>query len=371
MIDAVDLGSRRDVDRFVSLPYRLYRNSPYWVPPLRSDARAPLDPRRHPFYDHSEAAFFIAREGNQDVGRLAVFEHRPYNSAHGTRQASFTLFECEERYGAASGLFERASDWARARGLNRLVGPRGFSALDGYGLLIDAFDRRQLMTMTGYNPPYYPAMVERLGFEKEVDFVSYVLDRNSFVMPAGVSAVAARAAGELRIVRYPSRRALIRAARRIGATYNRAFVNNWEYYPLSDREVEFVIDQVRPLADHRLITFIAAGDDIVGFLLAFPDVSAALQRMNGRLTPWGIARLLLERRRTRSVALNGAGIVPERQGRGGNALLYTQIERAIRESQFEVAELPQVAETATRMRSDLVRLGARPFKTHRVYARPV
>jgi hypothetical protein len=369
MIDAVDLSSRRDVNRFVDLPYRLYLRNQYWVPPLRAEARVMLDPGRHPFYEHSEAAFFIARDGGRDVGRLAVFEHRPYNTAHASRQASFTLFECEQDDAAAAALFERAFDWARARGLDRIAGPRGFGALDGYGLLVDAFDRRQLMTMTGYNPAYYPPMVERNGFEKEVDFVSYRISRDSFVMPERVTAAAARAAGELTIVRYRSRRALVRAARSIGATYNRAFVNNWEYYPLSQREVDFVVDQVRPLADHRLMTFIAAGEEIVGFLLAFPDVSAALQRMNGRLTPWGIARLLLERRRTRAVALNGAGIVPEYQGRGGNALLYTQIERAIRASHFEEAELPQVAESATRMRSDLARLGARPLKTHRVYSR--
>jgi hypothetical protein len=189
-------------------------------------------------------------------------------------------------------------------------------------------------------------------------------------MPEAVHRAAARAEG-LRIVRYDSRRALIRAARKIGETYNRAFVSNWEYYPLSEREIDFVVDQMRPLADHRLMTFIASGDDVVGFLLAFPDVSAALKRMNGRLTPWGIASLLLERRRTKLVALNGAGIVPEYQGRGGNALLYTQIERAIRESQFTDAELPQVAETAVKMRSDLAHLGAQPLKTHRVYGRAV
>ena len=117
------------------------------------------------------------------------------------------------------------------------------------------------------------------------------------------------------------------------------------------------------------MTFIADGEEIVGFVLAFPDVSAALQRARGRLTPWSLARLLLERRRASSVALNGAGILPRYQGRGGNALLYTQIERAVHETGFDRAELPQVAESAVRMRRDLERLGAVPIKTHRVYAR--
>jgi hypothetical protein len=370
-VDDIDLGSRRDVRRFVELPYRLYRGNPYWVPPLRGEATVALDPARHPFYEHSQAAFFLVRDGDRDLARLGVFEHRPYNAAHGTRQAGFTLFESESASEAASLVFERAFEWARSRGLERIVGPRGLSALDGYGLLVDAFSQRQLMTMTNYNPPYYAGMLEQLGFGKEVYFVTFALNRDRFVMPEAVHRAAERAAGQghLRVVRYRSRRELIRAARKIGETYNRAFVNNWEYYPLSEREIDFVVDQVRPLADHRLMTFIAAGPDVVGFLLAFPDISGALQRMSGRLTPWGIASLLLERRRTCRVALNGAGIVPEYQGHGGNALLYTQIERAIRDSRFTDAELPQVAETAAKMRSDLVHLGATPLKTHRVYWR--
>lgn len=370
-IESIDLRSRADVRRFVDLPYRLYRDSPHWVPPLRQEVRAALDPARHPVHQHAESAFLLAREGREDVGRLAVFEHHPYNDAHGTRQAWFGLFECVDAPDVAAALFARAFEWTRARGLDRLVGPRGLGALDGYGLLVDAFAHRQLMTMTNYNPPSYPRMVERLGFEKEVDFVSFVLDRATFVMPDAVKEAAERAGRDLRIVRFARRRALLRAARTIGETYNRAFVGNWEYYPLTQREVDFVVDQVRPLADPRLMTFIATGDSLVGFLLAFPDVSAAMQKMKGRLTPWGLARVLLERRRARRVALNGAGIVPEYQGRGGNALLYLQIERAIRESSYEEAELPQVAETATRMRRDLARLGARPLKTHRVYRRAI
>jgi GNAT superfamily N-acetyltransferase len=370
-VDRVDLGSRADVRRFVNLPYRLYRNIPQWVPPLRRDALMALDPSRHPFYEHSASAFFIARNGH-DIGRLTVFDHPLYNAVHGQRQAWFALFECEDDERAAEALFERASEWARSRGLSRIVGPRGLGALDGYGILIDGFEHSQLMTMTNYNPEYYRRLVERLGFVKEIDFVSFVIERDVFVMPDAVRKAAERASRRLHIIQYPSRRTLVHAARRIGETYNRAFVNNWEYYPLTQREVDFLIEQAEPLADHRLMTFIANGDQaIVGFILAFADVSDALRKMNGRLTPWGIARLLIARARTRSVALNGAGILPEYQGRGGNALLYGQIERAVRESHATEAELPQVAETATRMRHDLARLGARPLKTHRVYTRPL
>jgi hypothetical protein len=166
-----------------------------------------------------------------------------------------------------------------------------------------------------------------------------------------------------------SARELVRRARAIGEAYNKAFVENWEYAPLSDREIDFLVKKLMLVADPRLIKVIASGDDLVGFLFVFPDLSAALQRMRGRLTPWGLLDLALESRRTEWVAFNGAGILPAYQGRGGNALLYTEVERTIRSSHFQYADLPQVAETAMQMRRDLEELGARPYKRHRVYGR--
>jgi hypothetical protein len=366
-VEPIDWRAPSQVRRFVELPYRLYARDPFWVPPLRGDARLVLDRRRHPFYEHSDAAFFVAMRGKDTVGRVGVLEHRPHNATHGTRRASFTLFECENDASIAGALFDAASAWARRRGMDAIVGPRGLAPLDGYGLLVDGFDRPQLMTMTNYNPAFYPAALERLGFSKEVDFVSYELDRQTFEMPEVVRRAAARTSRTLRIIRYASRRALVRAARRIGDTYNAAFASNWEFYPLTAHEIDFVVKQMRPLADPRLMTFIADGERIVGFVLAFPDVSRALRSMGGRLTPIGVLRLLRDRSRATRVALNGAGILPQYQGRGGNALLYTQIERAVRDSRFATAELPQVAETAKRMAADLQRLGAGPIKRHRVF----
>jgi hypothetical protein len=164
---------------------------------------------------------------------------------------------------------------------------------------------------------------------------------------------------------------LVQWAGRIGAAYNKAFINNWEYYPLSDREIAFLLNNLLMIANPRLIKVIIHGEDVVGFLFAFPDVSAALQRARGHLLPFGIPDLLLEMRRTKWVALNGAGILPEYQGRGGNTLLYTEMEKTIREFGFRHADLTQVAESATQMRQELASIGVKGYKNHRVYARPV
>jgi hypothetical protein len=370
-ISQLNVESREEARRFIDLPYRLYAGHPCWVPPIRRDVALMLDRAKHPFYERSDADFFLATRDGRVIGRIAALENRPFNTHHGTREADFYCFECEDDAEAASALFARAAEWARARGLTRMVGPKGFSAFDGYGILVEGFQHRPVMTMTNYNLEYYAKLVEGLGFRKEVDFVSFHLQKDTFMMPDRVRRVAerARARSGLRVFSYPSKRALIKAAPAIREAYNGAFVANWEYYPLSEREVGLLVEQLALIVNPRFVKFILDGDRMVGFLFTFPDLSAALQRARGRLTPWGIADLLLETRRTNWVAINGAGILPEYQNRGGNALLYTEIERTIRESRFFHADLTQVAETAVQMRRDLTGLGAEPYKTHRVYAR--
>jgi hypothetical protein len=372
-VRAVDPTIRGEVRAFVDVPFRIYRDDARWVPPFRRDVQQLFDRRGHPFYDHSEAAFFVAWRGDHAAGRIAVLEQRPFNAHHGTRQASFACLECDDDPEAAAALVEGAAAWACARGLDTLVGPKGFSALDGYGVLVDGFEHRQMMTMSNYNPPYYGRLLERLGFVKEIDFASWRIDRAGFVLPdrVGRAADAAERRGTLRLLRFDSKRALVRAAHQIGAAYNRAFVQNWEYYPLAPREIDFLVEQLVLIADHRLLKLIARGDEIVGFLFAFPDVSAALQRARGRLHPLSVADLFIDLKRARGIALNGAGILPACRGLGGNALLYAAIEATLRGSRFEWAELPQVAETAVQMRKDLRMFNATPIKTHRVYRRAI
>jgi hypothetical protein len=212
-----------------------------------------------------------------------------------------------------------------------------------------------------------------MGFEKEVDFVSCYADAQHFILPDRIHSISERIQqrGTLAVKRFQTKRELVSWAPRIGKAYNQAFVNNWEYAPLTEREVKFVVDSILTVADHRLIKIILSGDEVVGFLFAFPDISAALQRSRGRLLPFGIVDMIREMRRTQWVSVNGAGILPEFQGRGGNALLYSEMENTIRDFGFMHAEMTQVAETAAQMRSDLINLGGKPYKNHRVYRKKI
>jgi GNAT superfamily N-acetyltransferase len=372
-VEQIDTRVKSQAREFLNLPFELYRNQPLWVPPIRIDAATQINKDKHPFYQHSDADFFVARKDGKVVGRITAMEVKPFNEYHKTKQASFYLFECIEDFEVAQALFEAAFDWARKRGLTEIIGPKGFGALDGYGMLIEGFEYRPAMTMMNYNPPYYPAFAEKMGFEKKVDFVSCYLDPDTFRMPERIHSIAARAAKRSGLVvrQFKNKRELVRWADRIGRAYNESFINNWEYYPLSEAEIKFLTDNLMMVADPKLIKIITHGDDVVGFLFGFPDLSAAIQRNGGRLLPFGLIDLLLEFRRTDWIALNGVGILPEFQGRGGNALMYSEMEKTVREFGFKHADLTQVAESAVQMRRDLITVGGVPWKNHRVYKRQV
>ena len=369
-IEKVDTGNKTQVRRFVELPFRIYVNCPQWVPPLNIDAYNQLNRKKHPFHEHSDVDFFLAVRDGRDVGRIAVIENEPFNQFHNEKTSDFYLFECENDLEAATALFNTVFEWARARGLNKMIGPKGMGPLDGYGVLILGQEHRQTMTMLNYQHAYYRSLVEAQGFTKEVDFVSCYLPADKFQMPERVKKIAERVMerGHLEIKKFKNKKELVSWADRIGKAYNDAFVNNWEYYPLSPREIDFVVENIMTIADHRLIKIITHGEDVVGFLFAFHDVSAALQRARGKLFPFGLLDLLLEMRRTNTVAVNGMGILPEFQGHGGNALLYYAMGGTLLDfEQFSHVEMTQVAETTEQMRADLKYLNGVEYKNHRVY----
>jgi hypothetical protein len=369
-IEKVDTANKAQVRRFVQLPYRLYKDCPQWVPPLNLDAYNQLNPKKHPFYEHSDVEFFLAVRDGRDVGRIGAIENKPFNQYHKSKEADFYFFECENDPEAAAALFQTVFDWAKSRGLDCVVGPKGLGPLDGYGLQVFGHEHRQTMTMLTYNHPFTQQLVEAQGFVKEVDFVSCYLPADKFQIPERVERIARRAAERsgLAVKKFKNKKELVGWADRIGDAYNKAFINNWEYFPFTKKEIDFVVENILTVADHRLIKIITHGDEAVGFLFAFHDVSAALQRARGKLNPLSLADLLLEMRRTHTVSVNGMGILPEYHGKGGNALLYAEMGHTLLEfRQFSHVEMTQVAESAEQMRADLKNLNGVEYKNYRVY----
>jgi len=346
-IRQVDIKSKAEVNKFVQIPFRLYKDHPQWVPRFLVDVRMMMNPKKHPFYEHSEADFFTAERDGEAVGRNQE---------------------------VANALFEKVIQWAKNRGMNKLVGPKGFGPLDGYGIQIEGFEHRQMMNMMNYNYPYYRDLVENLGFTKVVDFVSSYMKPEKFQLPEKVRKASeiAQKRGTFEVLTFKNKRHLRQWAGKIGQAYNKSFVKNWEYYPLSKREINFVLDNVMTIVDPNLMKVILKDNEVVGFVFPFPDVSRAMQKNKGKLGFIEILRLFSEIKKTDWISFNGVGILPEYQGLGGNAIIYDELEKALHENRrFVNAELTQVAETAVQMRKDLLNLGVKFYKNHRVYQKDI
>ena len=372
-VDQLDTSSSSQVNEFVQFHYDLYKGTPQWVPPFYADVKLMLNRQKHPFFEHSDGDFFIAKNGNQVVGRLAILENKPFNKYHGTKKAQFYLFDSLDDVEISTALFERAFDWCKKRGLDVVLGAKGLSAFDGYGILVEGYEHRQMMNMMNYNFPYYKTLFEKMGFERENDFVSCYITPSNFNLPEKFTEVARRVRerGKFKVLNFTKKSDLVKLASKIGEAYNKSFINNWEYYPLSEKEIKQVVDNILIVAVPEYIKLIAYNEDIVGFLLGFPDVSAAMQRWGGHLHLLSIADLMIDLKRTKFISLNGVGVLPEYQGRGGNTLMYDEMIKVLDGSRFVEGELTQMADTALQVRKDVVTAGAKIWKIHRIFAKTV
>lgn len=371
-IAQLDLRDRRQIREFIRLPFRLYEKFPLWVPPLEMEVRKLLNPAKHPFYRYSQAAFFLAyRDKPEPVGRIAVIDNRRYNDFFHSKTAFFYWFECEENPEASAGLFEAAFDWARARGLGQMIGPRGFTALDGRGVLVEGFEYRPAFGIA-YNPPYYPVLIESSGFRPYHDYLSGYLRRETARFPERVAELAERVTARrgLQVVNFRSRRELRGLIPHLERLYNASLGGVRDNIPIDQDDVAAMADMLLSFADPDLVKLVMKGDEIVGFIMAYPDVTRAVQRIKGRLFPWGWLVMLREFKRTEYVDMNGIGLKEEYRGLGGFAILASEIAKTLLgKHQYKVADFVQVDTTNENMLREIANFGVDFCKRHRVYIR--
>jgi hypothetical protein len=250
-----------------------------------------------------------------------------------------------------------------------VLGPKGFAPLDGMGLLVQGFDHRPALGIP-YNPAYYPGLLEGLGFAPLDDVVSgYMSARMPFPDVIHKASERIQKRRGLRVARFQSRKDLRAFVPRLQKLYNDSLAGTVDNMPLGEEDARAMADQMLWFADPRLIKILMKDDEPVGFLFAYPDVSAALQRTRGRLFPFGWLDLLLELRRTPWINVNGAAIVERYRGLGGTAILFSEMQRSVVEGGFEHADLVQVGTANDRMQRELRDLGIDFYKRHRMYAR--
>jgi hypothetical protein len=366
-IRKIDTENKYDVNRFLQFPFDLYKESNEWVPPFISDVKKTMNRKKHPFYEHSTAAFFLSQKNGHTLGRLAVLDNRKYNELQKQKTAFFFYFESVDDKVVSQALFDEGKKWAQQRGLNKIIGPMGFMQGDGIGLLVKGFDNRPAIGIS-YNFPYYDDLLKKTDFKKKTDYFSGYLP-GTHELPQRFYDIAekVKAKRNFRIKSFKNKNELKQWIPRIQKLYNESFSDNFEHYPISEKEAEIIADKLLAIANPKLIKLVMKGDEIIGFLFAFVDISAGIQKTKGRIFPFGWITLKREFSRTKWVNFNGTGLLPGHRGVGANAVLYTEIANTVKQYGFEHADIVQVEEKNIKSLGDMKAIGVEWYKKHRVY----
>lgn len=366
-IFTINTENSKQVREFIQFPFKLYSNDSNWVPPMISDLKLSLNRNIHPFYKHSEADFFIAKKGKHVLGRIAALDNQRYKEFAENNTGFFYFFEVIEDIQVARKLFNTVFEWAKNRGLSRVIGPKGLAQGDGLGMLIEGHDYKPSIGIA-YNPSYYASFMEEIGFEKEVDYLSGYLT-SDYDIPDRILNLADRVK-ERRgfwVKKFESKDEMRSWIPKIREVYNQAFIDVPTFVPITQEEVQLIAKRILSIADPKLIKLIFQGDDLVGFLFSYHNISDGLQKARGKLFPFGWYHLMRAFKNTRWVDINGIGLLPGHQGIGATAVLYSELRDSIKAYPFELADIVQIAETNIKSFSEANNLGVTWHKRHRIY----
>ena len=369
-LEVSPVGTDRDLEDFISLPWRIYAEDPTWVPPLRREVHAFLDRRRHPFFRHGDASAFLARRDGAVVGRILASDDPHFNKRHETNVGAFGMFESVDDRDVAGALLDAAAAWLRERGRTGMLGPIEYSTNYTAGLLVDGFDTPPRLLMN-HNPPYYRALLEDHGLRPVKELYAWWIDRPPDLRPwlKRAARVAARGV-TLRPIR---KRDLPREIERAKLIYTEAWYDNWGSVHMTDAEFDDLGRHLAEIADENLMVMAERAGEPVGFSLALPDANEAFRAVgDGRLVCWrflpiGLLRLLLAMRRIRTFRYLALGVRPEFQGRGiAEAMVLRTLDAAL-DAGYTGCEMGWTLDDNTRVNRAIQRVGARRYKTYLIY----
>ncbi|HAE21512.1 MAG TPA: hypothetical protein DCG47_04195 [Spirochaetaceae bacterium] len=361
----------KELDGFIRLPLRLYKNDRNWVPPLWAAERSAYKTGNNSVLDRSDHALLAAYKDRRIIGRLAVYIDPQFNAHFQSATGFFGSFECEEDRYAAAALFEAAEAWLAERGMNSLRGPINPVA-ECWGALVDGFDLPPVY-MSPYNPPYYDRLISQSGFRGVKDLLAYEADAGAgYAIPERFkrfeAMVAARRPGIT--TRMIDTRQLGRDAEHIRRILNASVDGNWGFVPVEADEMAAIVGDLKPILDPAAIWFVEDGGIPVGCCLGFPDINTIIKKIHGRLFPTGFMRLLLGVKRIRDYRLWGLAVLPKYQNLGLDVLLYMRLFERLAAKKVRL-EANYILEDNLRIRNALEKLGLRAIKTYRVYEKAV
>jgi hypothetical protein len=366
------VNDRHALVRFLEMPKVLYADDPNWVAPLLFERLHHLDPRKNPYFDHAEAAFWVACRDGRPVGRISAQADRAHLELHDAATGHFGFLEAEDDPEVFRLLFATAEDWLREKNLTRVLGPFSLSINDESGLLIEGFETPPYLMM-GHARPYYARRLEQQGYAKAKDLIAYAYDLST-EPPATIRAFVDKAKAENDLRFRPMDRSRFAAElSMIVDIFNDAWAGNWGFLPFSEPEMRYLANNLKPLLRADDVAIAEIGGEPVAMAVSLPNVNEAIADLGGRLLPFGWAKLVwrLKVRGTKSARMPLMGVRRQYQGTPLTAALMLGVIDLIRVAHRDRgtrwSELSWILEDNKPTRRLIEKFGGRAYKTYRVY----
>jgi GNAT superfamily N-acetyltransferase len=359
--------TKKQLMQFIKLPWKIYKDDPYWVPHLLMDRKKILDKKTNPFFEHAEAEYYIAEMNGEIVGRIAAIKNDLHNEHHQGNEGFFGFFESIDNQQVADVLFDAAKEWLKKKGMKKMLGPANPSSNDEWGMLLSGFDDSPRLLMT-YNPEYYLKLCNNYGFRKAKDLYAVKLETDKVLssekLVRGQDIVKKRSGlviSELNMKNFEAE------LEKVKYVYNKAWAPNWGFVPLTEKEIEVMAKDLKQLAEPKLVLFGEIEGKLVGFALVMLDYNYIFKQMNGRLFPFGFLKLYTEKKKIKWARIITLGIIPEYQKKGLDSVFYYEIVKRAAALGIFLGEASWILEDNEMMLRGAELMNGVKYKEYRIY----
>jgi hypothetical protein len=361
---------------FHHLPFKIYAGDPQWVPPLLLERKFHFQARHNPYFQHARAAFFLAYRGTEPVGRITAQIDQLHLERYQDATGHFGFIEAIDDQHVFDALLRTAEGWLRDQGMKRVIGPVSFSLWDQPGLLVDGFDTPPYVMM-GHHRPYYENRITALGYQKAEDLIAYRYGAEVSTAPLEKLLARSMRSGEVTLRNIHMDKRFNDEVAMLLDIINDAWSDNWGYVPMTKAEIDDLAGILKILLKAGDVAIAEYQGKPAAFAAIFPNLNEAIRDMNGRLFPFNWIKLLwrMKVKRPRTARMPMMGVRKALQSSPIGAALSLSVIRSVRQFNYEMgvrdSELSWILARNTRVRHVIEMVGGVPYKTYRVYEKPL
>lgn len=372
-IDLKEVISKNDLKKFIDFQYELYKENKYWVPPLKKEELFLLSRDKNPAFEFYETKYWLAYNEDKIVGRIAGLINHKYNKKFNTKIVRFGWFDFINNNEVASTLLKAVENWGKEKGMNLVNGPLGFTDMDGEGTLIEGFD--ELSTIGSiYNYEYYPELIEKNGYEKDIDWVEFQVNITSDEIPDKISRIAeiSLKRNNLHLLKVNKAKEFLPYAHEMFHLINMTYQELHGFIELSEKQIDMYVKQYFGFIKPEYLPVVMNDkNEMVAFGITMPSLSTAFQKANGSLLPFGFIHILKAMKNNKGLDLYLTAVRPDMQDKGVNAILMCEINKLIIKNKIKTVETNRELETNSKVQAQWRFFEHRLHKRRRCYKKNI